>query len=53
MAHHTNKPVYHQLVDRLNRFPQGAPPSELLDKRGDELAAYRAVVNTLLPEVGE
>ncbi len=32
MAHHTHKPVYHRLVDRLNRYPQGAPPSELLDK---------------------
>ncbi len=32
MAYHTHKPVYHRLVDRLNRYPQGAPPSELLDK---------------------
>jgi len=31
LAHHTNKPVYHHLVDRLNRYPQGAPPSKLLD----------------------
>ena len=30
MAHHTIKSGYSQLVDRLNRFPQGAPPSELL-----------------------
>jgi len=30
MAHHTIKTGYSQLVDRLNRFPQGAPPSELL-----------------------
>jgi len=32
MAHHTIKSAYSQLVDRLNRFPQGAPPSELLFK---------------------
>ena len=32
MAHHTNKSVYHHLVDHLNRYPQGAPPSKLLDR---------------------
>jgi ferredoxin len=32
MAHHTLKSGYSQLVERLNRFPQGAPPSELLNK---------------------
>ncbi len=32
MAHHTLKNGYSQLVTRLNRFPQGAPPSELLFK---------------------
>ena len=32
MAHHTLKSGYPQLVDRLNRFPQGAPPSETLYK---------------------
>ncbi|MGD9081961.1 MAG: 4Fe-4S binding protein [Desulfobacterales bacterium] len=32
MAHHTIKSGYVQLVDRLNRFPQGAPPSKLLYK---------------------
>ena len=32
MAHHTLKTSYSSLVDRLNRFPQGAPPSELLTK---------------------
>ncbi|HPG40874.1 MAG TPA: 4Fe-4S binding protein [bacterium] len=32
MAHHTLKNGYSQLVTRLNRFPQGAPPSELLCK---------------------
>ena len=30
MAHHTVKSGYLSLTDRLNRFPQGAPPSELL-----------------------
>ncbi|MCD6532703.1 MAG: 4Fe-4S dicluster domain-containing protein [Deltaproteobacteria bacterium] len=32
MAHNTTKSSYNQLADRLNRFPQGAPPSELLFK---------------------
>src|SRR5512135_1115372 len=32
MAHHTLKSGYAELVDRLNRFPQGAPPSETLYK---------------------
>jgi len=31
MAHHTVRSGYADLVQRLNRFPQGAPPSELLD----------------------
>ena len=30
MAHHTLKNAYSNLAERLNRFPQGAPPSELL-----------------------
>jgi len=30
MAHHTLKDSHRKLVERLNRFPQGAPPSELL-----------------------
>ena len=30
MAHHTIKQGYSRLAERLNRFPQGAPPSELL-----------------------
>ncbi len=30
MAHHTLRSGYHKLVERLNRFPQGAPPSETL-----------------------
>ena len=32
MAHRTVRDGYQQLVKRLNRFPQGAPPSELLFK---------------------
>lgn len=32
MAHHTLKTSYSDLVDRLNRFPQGAPASGLLIK---------------------
>lgn len=31
MAHHTIKSSYDDLVTRLNRFPQGAPPSRLLN----------------------
>jgi len=30
MAHHTVRSGYRNLVERLNRFPQGAPPSDLL-----------------------
>ena len=30
MAHLTARSGYESLVDRLNRAPQGAPPSELL-----------------------
>jgi Na+-translocating ferredoxin:NAD+ oxidoreductase RNF subunit RnfB len=30
VAHHTVRSGYEQLVDRLNRFPQGAPASDLL-----------------------
>ena len=30
MAHHTLKTSYERLVDRFNRFPQGAPPWNLL-----------------------
>ena len=32
MAHHTLKGAYGDLAERLNRFPQGAPPTELLFK---------------------
>ncbi len=30
MAHHASRSVYDRLTDRLNRSPQGAPPSESL-----------------------
>mgnify|MGYP001038293843 CR=1 FL=1 len=30
MAHHTIKSSYANLVERLNKFPQGAPPSKVL-----------------------
>jgi len=32
MAHHTIKKGYTHLADRINKFPQGAPPTELLFK---------------------
>lgn len=32
MAHHLAKSGYAALTERLNRFPQGAPPSDLLQK---------------------
>jgi ferredoxin len=32
MSHHSVKTGYRELVERLNRFPQGAPPSEFLYK---------------------
>ncbi len=32
MAHNTLKTGYTNLSDRLNQFPQGAPPSDLLFK---------------------
>jgi ferredoxin len=32
MAHLTSESAYAQLSDRLNRFPQGAPPTDLLFK---------------------
>ncbi len=47
MAHHTLKNGYDRMVERLNRFPQGAPPSQhlhrilsiLVDEREAELIA--------------
>lgn len=32
MSHHSNRSGYAELTDRLNRAPQGAPPSESLHK---------------------
>lgn len=32
MAHTVSQSAYRRLTDRLNRFPQGAPPSDLLTK---------------------
>jgi ferredoxin len=32
MSHLASKSGYAELIERLNRFPQGAPPSELLNK---------------------
>lgn len=30
MSHHTAREAYRKLTERINRFPQGAPPTELL-----------------------
>jgi len=30
LGHHASRSVYDRLTERLNRFPQGAPPSESL-----------------------
>ena len=50
MAHHTVKSGYVELVDRLNRFPQGAPPSELLYKILEMLYSEKeAKLVSLLP----
>ena len=32
MSHHATRSGYARLVDRLNRFPQGAPPGETLNR---------------------
>ena len=50
MAHHTTKSGYVQLVDRLNRFPQGAPPSKLFYKiLGMLFSEKEAKLVSLLP----
>lgn len=50
MAHHTLKSAYSKLADRLNRFPQGAPPSDLLFKILNILFSEReAELVSLLP----
>jgi len=50
MAHHTVKQGYLDLVERINRFPQGAPPSELLYQILEMLFSEReAELVSLLP----
>ena len=50
MAHHATKSGYVQLVDRLNQFPQGAPPSKLLYKILEMLFSEKeAKLVSLLP----
>jgi ferredoxin len=50
MAHRTLKSGYSKLVERLNRFPQGAPPSESLNKILKILVSEReADLISLLP----
>jgi ferredoxin len=50
MAHHTVRSGYRSLVERLNRFPQGAPPSELLYKiLGLLFSEHEAALVALLP----
>lgn len=50
MAHHTVKSGYVELVDRLNRFPLGAPPSQLLYKILEMLYSEKeAKLVSLLP----
>ena len=50
MAHQTVKQGYSDLVDRINRFPQGAPPSELLYQILEMLFSEReAELVSLLP----
>jgi ferredoxin len=50
MSHHTAKDGYHQLLHRLNKFPQGAPPSELLFKIFSILFSQQeATLLSLLP----
>ncbi len=50
MAHHTLKSGHQQLSDRLNRFPQGAPPTELLYRILEMLfSEQEAALVALLP----
>jgi hypothetical protein len=50
MAHHTVKQGYLDLVERINRFPQGAPPAELLYRILELLFSEReAELVSLLP----
>ena len=49
MAHQTVRAGYEQLVDRLNRFPQGAPPSDVLYAILKMLFSEREAGVALLP----
>jgi ferredoxin len=50
MAHHLENSGYNRLTERLNRFPQGAPPSNLLAKILQMLMSNReAELVSLLP----
>jgi len=50
MAHHLEHSGYNRLTERLNRFPQGAPPSNLLAKILQMLMSDReAELVSLLP----
>ncbi len=50
MAHHAIKSGYQQLTERLNRFSQGAPPSELLYRILEMLfSEEEAALVSLLP----
>ena len=50
MAHNTPRAGYNELVERLNRFPQGAPPSDLLYRILQILFSEReAALVALLP----
>ncbi len=50
MAHHTVKSSYAKLTERLNKFPQGAPPSQLLFRILEMLMSEReAELLSLLP----
>ena len=50
MAHHTVKQGYLDLIERINRFPQGAPPSDLLHRILEMLFSEReADLVSLLP----
>jgi ferredoxin len=50
MAHHAIKSGYSQLIDRLNRYPQGAPPSKLLNQILEMLFSEKAAeLVSLLP----
>jgi ferredoxin len=50
MAHQTVKREYRNLVERINRFPQGAPPSDLLFRIVEMLFSEKeAELASLLP----